>query len=125
MRHKLIRDLLKGTNSSWGAVTTRRVVDDAEHKALLREKLVEEANEVARATTHPELIEELADLYEVMETIRRLENVSRFALMSVAEAKRKAKGGFIRGLVMEQTGADTEAPPPDLDCPHWLDPQFR
>jgi predicted house-cleaning noncanonical NTP pyrophosphatase (MazG superfamily) len=51
-----------------GRVETRRLSDD-EFGAALREKIVEEAREVAAAGSRGETIEELADLLEVVRAL--------------------------------------------------------
>ena len=62
-------------------------------KALKR-KLYEEYNEVLASNTKEELIEELADMLEVIKALSRLHNVSLDELIKIANKKAEEKGGF-------------------------------
>jgi predicted house-cleaning noncanonical NTP pyrophosphatase (MazG superfamily) len=94
---KLIRDrtpdLLRGT--------TRKVRDTTEFELLLRMKLMEEAAEVAAATSDEEFIMELGDLMEVYHRLLKLKGISEHRVALQAIEKHMRKGGFDDGLVLE------------------------
>ena len=91
---KLIRDCVPETiRAAGGFIETRRLGDD-EYRRALREKVVEEAGEVASAGSRAEMIEELGDL---LETVRALATHERIALADIelaAAQKRREYGGF-------------------------------
>jgi phosphoribosyl-ATP pyrophosphohydrolase len=59
----------------------------------LRDKVMEEAQEVAEA--EPEkLVKELADLYEVMDALMDTYQIDRAAVVREQEHRRRERGGF-------------------------------
>ena len=67
---------------------------------LLREKLLEEVNEVITATDEPAAIEELADVLEVIHAYASYLGVEMLEIDKVREAKRALRGGFAQGVVL-------------------------
>lgn len=91
---KLIRDRLPDMMRAQGlAVEDRRLDDDAFRAALL-EKLVEESIEARGATSPDALLEELADVAEVLHALLDLGGRTFKDLEAVRLAKREARGGF-------------------------------
>ena len=66
------------------------------HQALLN-KLVEEAKEVAEAKPD-NLVEELADVYEVIDTILASLEIDKDIVLAKQKQKRQDKGGFTKKL---------------------------
>lgn len=73
---------------------TTVVLDDAEFARALRDKIIEEAKEVADATTAAELVEELGDLFEVAMALAEHEGLDERDVRRRARAKRASHGGF-------------------------------
>jgi predicted house-cleaning noncanonical NTP pyrophosphatase (MazG superfamily) len=95
---KLVRDKIPGLYPQH----TYRQATSAEGRLLLRLKLAEEVGELLSAATDEALLEELADVYEVLEALAAdrgwsLEGAVRYA----RNAKRMARGGFTQGWVLE------------------------
>lgn len=68
--NKLVRDNLEHIFRQSGAVAVyKRVLNDAEFDENLRRKVLEEAHEVVSSKKTEELIDECADLVEVLEAI--------------------------------------------------------
>ena len=63
---KLIRDRLPAIMRAQGLKVFDRRLNDAEFVAALKDKLLEEAQEVGAATNETDLIDELADVMEVI-----------------------------------------------------------
>jgi len=90
-----------------------RVMDSGEYLDRLKDKVLEEAREVAAASSHDELIEELADVSEVLHALVRAAGIS----MDMVEAKRiekkEKKGGFEERLYSSRVemAADCKALP--------------
>jgi predicted house-cleaning noncanonical NTP pyrophosphatase (MazG superfamily) len=74
----------------------------AEAHALLAQKLIEEAFEVRGSTTN-DLIEELADVLEVVEALRAHSGIEIGALTGLREEKRAKRGGFDNLIYLEET----------------------
>ena len=100
---KLVRDkipeIIKNNNEE--AIT--RILDDSEYRRELLWKLQEEVNEVMSANSKEQLIEELADVLEVLKSIAKLENKSMADVVEVAQHKKLVKGGFGKRIYLEKT----------------------
>jgi predicted house-cleaning noncanonical NTP pyrophosphatase (MazG superfamily) len=99
---KLIRDNIPqiiADNDSRKA-DTRVLSDDEEFLAFLFKKVLEEAEELVKSTTDLNLVEEIADVYEVIDTILKLKGVTPEEVLGVQEEKRMKRGGFEERLVM-------------------------
>lgn len=91
---KLIRDRLPEMMRAQGLTVEDRRLDDDAFRAALLDKLVEEAAE-ARAAGGPDaLVEELADVLEVVRALLTLTGRSFEDLEAVRLAKHAARGGF-------------------------------
>lgn len=108
--NKLIRDNMpeifvhRAIDMDWHTLNTQ------EHIQALKNKIIEEAHEVAQAVSRQELIEELADLQEVMDALLAMHSISKENLSQVQEAKRAMRGGFTKGVYSSSIGMDEENP---------------
>jgi predicted house-cleaning noncanonical NTP pyrophosphatase (MazG superfamily) len=94
---KLVRDKMPGLAAARGRpMRTRVAADAAEFRRLLAAKLVEEAKEF-EATP---LLEELADVLEVVAAAMHAHGWEMEDLWRVAGAKREARGGFNMAIVL-------------------------
>ena len=100
---KLVRDLIPEIIESRGEVAVTRVLNDQEYQRELYKKLREECEEVISSTTTDEVVEELADVYEVMQAILTLEGKSISDVEEVAYQKKKKRGGFQKKIYLEKT----------------------
>lgn len=91
---KLIRDGLPAMMEAQGLTTFTRRLGDAEFVDGLKEKLVEEAREAQAAGSPDALVEELADVAEVMLALMAATGVSAEAVEARRLAKRAERGGF-------------------------------
>ena len=91
---KLIRDGLPAMMQAQGLTVFARRLDDAEFVARLKDKLVEEAAEARSATSRADLIDELADLGEVVLALGQAAGITRQEIEARRLAKRQERGGF-------------------------------
>ena len=91
---KLIRDKLPAMMRAQGLTVFTRRLDDAEYVARLKDKLLEEAAEARGAATPAELLDELADLREVMLALAEASEISEREVEARRLAKRDERGGF-------------------------------
>ena len=91
---KLIRDRLPAIMRAQGLQVFDRRLNDAEFIAALKDKLVEEAQEVGAATSQVDLIDELADVMEVIAALADASGVPLQAVEERRQAKRAERGGF-------------------------------
>lgn len=79
------------------------MLNDQEYRRELYKKLKEECEEVVSSTTKDEVIEELADVYEVMQAILSLEGKNMSDVEETAYQKRMKRGGFQKKIYLEKT----------------------
>lgn len=90
---KLIRDNLPAIMRADGLRVFEHRLDDAAYGRALREKLLEEAGEAARATS-AELVAELADVVEVARALATAHGLRWDDVEAVRLEKRAQRGGF-------------------------------
>jgi predicted house-cleaning noncanonical NTP pyrophosphatase (MazG superfamily) len=91
---KLIRDKLPAMMQAQGLTVFTRRLGDAEYLARLKDKLVEEAVEARGADTRAELLDELADLREVVLALVEASQIAEPEIEARRLSKREERGGF-------------------------------
>lgn len=99
---KLVRDLIPEINKHNGKGGTFSTYTEEAYKPALYRKIVEEAAEVMKAaleTPDPvqraeQILAELGDVYEVIDTILALESLNEEQVISAQAKKRVERGGF-------------------------------
>jgi predicted house-cleaning noncanonical NTP pyrophosphatase (MazG superfamily) len=94
---KLVRDNIPQIIDDEGKsseVEIRLILDPAEKIKYLRQKVIEEATEVAEAFSKANLIEEIADLREVCISLMEQEGITWSEVERARMAKKAEKGGF-------------------------------
>lgn len=108
--NKLIRDQIPNLMLAKGIVMHNKVMDKEEFLQKLKGKLQEECQEVSQSHTSEELLEELAD---VLEVIHALSGVLDLSIEQVEEKrieKRKQKGGFEGRIFNHHVDIDEKNP---------------
>lgn len=95
---KLIRDKIALTPAPNNR--TVLVVSEDTQRALILDKLMEEASEVWQSKSQQEMTQELADVYEVLERLQRLHKISREDVAAAGRRKFESNGGFEQGYVL-------------------------
>lgn len=95
--NKLIRDRIPEIIQSAGKQCATEVLCEEDYQQALRQKLIEEAHEAATAIGD-DLIQELADLYEVIDGLMLVYHVDREAVVKIQEERRAERGGFNKRL---------------------------
>ena len=90
---KLVRDKIPELIRAHGSVPVIRVLSDDEFVGELKKRLIEEAWE-AHYADGTALVEECADIFEVMAWMMRARGIDPNEVFSMAEARRDARGGF-------------------------------
>lgn len=103
---KLVRDRIPEIIEAKEHVKVRtRVLDTVEFCHELRWKLLEEVREACAARDRNELLLELADLQEVIDTLLKEYNFLRTDLLREQDKKRAERGGFEKRLFIIGTEA--------------------
>lgn len=99
---KLGRDAIGELFKKDGCTLKFHIIEDnEEYLEILTQKIVEELEEVFDCETKEEVIEELADLEQVMIAFRKLIHVTREEVEKVRKEKEKTHGGFEKRVYLE------------------------
>jgi predicted house-cleaning noncanonical NTP pyrophosphatase (MazG superfamily) len=104
MTDKLVRDDIPDIIRENGEIPETHTADDEEYIERLCDKLVEEAEEYRESQD----VEELADLMEVILSIRSLNHISRKQVERKRRTKREEKGGFEDRIVLDEVHTECE-----------------
>ena len=73
-----------------------------EYRLFLRTKLAEEVGEAISAVRRDHILEELGDVYQMLDTLTRDEGFTMLDVMTSARMKAERYGGFAEGWVLEE-----------------------
>ncbi len=97
---KLVRDKIPEIIASKWEECEYHIASEEEYFKSLLEKVLEESIEVSKAENDTELKEEIADLYEVLDTLIKNKNFYKDEILEIQKAKRKKKGGFEKKIIL-------------------------
>jgi predicted house-cleaning noncanonical NTP pyrophosphatase (MazG superfamily) len=98
---KLVRDKIPEiVKAHEGIDAPTKILDDEEYLAYLLKKVVEEATELSETETDDHLQEEIADVYEIIDSILKLKHMNRDDVLKVQDEKRAKRGGFEQRILM-------------------------
>ncbi len=99
LQNKLWRDKgVERVEQNHGSHVTWRSLNDKEFNEQIRLKLLEEAYEAAATKNRSDLIDELADLYEVIDSLAEVNQISKTEIIAAQTDKREERGGFSRRI---------------------------
>lgn len=98
--NKLVRDKIPEKIAQDGEIPEIVECFDEDYIDKLEEKIIEEANEVAGASSIQDRTEEIADLLEVIQAICEKEDISLKEILKAKKEKFLRSGGFKKGLVL-------------------------
>ncbi len=99
--NKLIRDRIPEIIKKDGNTADIIILSDEAFKQAIKEKLIEEATEVLIADNRDELVNELADLQEVIDTIKQIYNISTLEVNTSQAIKALNRGKFEKRLYLK------------------------
>ena len=105
---KLVRDNIADWHLQSGHTLVSYQLTKADLLRALVGKLHEEADEVSVSETQESLIEELADVQEVLLAIAEHEGITLGDIEAVRMAKASRKGGFSKGIYIESVTMPNE-----------------
>jgi predicted house-cleaning noncanonical NTP pyrophosphatase (MazG superfamily) len=119
--NKLVRDRIPTIVERSGSIARVRALDTSAAEQVLRQKLVEEALEALSAGSD-DLVEEMADLREVLAALEALLPDGPAQVQAAMERKRADRGGFDELLFLEFTTPATLAHESIGSLPQHFDP---
>lgn len=100
--NKLARDkAIKQMESKGIVLKTKTLTDNEEYLEAVTQKIVEELEEMFDSQSQEELIVELADLEEILDTFKALVKVDQADIDAVRKAKTAERGDFSKRLFIE------------------------
>lgn len=102
---KLVRDNVLDILKDEGATASFRILGTQEFIEELKKKLIEEAHELQKTRDHDELLEELADVVEVVERLITLFEFTAEEIETARHKKNKKRGAFSKGLFIDYIDA--------------------
>lgn len=103
MKHnKLVRDRISEIIKSKGGTPVTHIAGDEEYWQKLKEKLREEVDEFDKS----ENIEELADIFEVVNAICDYKGFDKDALEIIRKGKAAERGEFKERIILEENQPD-------------------
>ena len=106
----LVRDKMIERMKNDGIIVDYKQLSGQEYINALRNKVIEEAEEVAYEYDREKLVYELADLIEVLETLADYTGITKSEVLDAKNKKRELSGGFSSGNFTNFVEIDTENP---------------
>ena len=101
--NKLVRDNIPDIIINNGDVPIYHFLDDVQYIKCLKEKMVEEYEEIIKANTKEEVLEECADLLELLFALIKVNGFSEEELLNARVLKRDKRGGVDKRFFLEKT----------------------
>lgn len=98
--NKLVRDKIPQIIQNEGKIVYSCTLDGENLRKMLKVKLIEESRELSKSTTKEEMINELADISEVIETIYEVFNIAEIDVDLAKHEKMQEKGAFKSGTYL-------------------------
>ncbi len=93
-QNKLVRDKIIEMMESNGSKLYSYKLNDQDFLKQLKIKLIEEASEVYKAQTKQEILDELSDIKEIIDSLLNIHNLTFKDLELAQEKKRNERGGY-------------------------------
>ena len=94
--NKLVGDKIVENIKNSGRNPSYRIMDNEEYLKELNKKLLEEAHEFVEENS----IEELADVFEVIESIIKIKNINIEEVRKYQQIKKEKNGGFDKKIYL-------------------------
>lgn len=100
---KLIRDKIPEICEADGWIPKTRILNEEKFIVELKKKILEEVKELNKGKTNEDLIDELADIQEIIDEILLLKKVKFSEFRKLQIRKRIKRGGFKKKLFLIKT----------------------
>lgn len=105
---KLVRDKIVDGIISVGNKPNWKVLSDSEYIQKLKDKIVEESQEIPRTTDQQEVVKELADIQEIIDNLLEILNISKEKFSEIQKAKNDKNGSFKKRHYIEDVETSDE-----------------
>ena len=97
---KLVRDRIPEIIKSKGELPSFYIAKDEEFFKALNDKLFEECGELVGSKSNLEVVEEIADVLEVIDEIMAQKGIKHGDVLKIKEDKKIKKGGFTKKYIL-------------------------
>ncbi len=104
--NKLVRDKIIDIILKDNGKPSFRTLDDNDFRIALKNKVLEEAQELSLAETREDVINEISDIVELIESILKNYNINKEELLNKKEDKKVKRGGFDKKIFLEYSDED-------------------
>lgn len=108
IHNKLVRDNIPEIIQKANKTPNIRILDNDDYLYYLKLKLVEEAKEASNTNNNDELINELADVVEVIEAIIKTTNIAIEDINNAKISKANKNGQFNKKIFLESVDDNNE-----------------
>lgn len=99
--NKLVRDRIPEIITKDGNSADIIILSEESFKQAIKDKLIEEATEVANAQNRDDILSELADLQEVMDSIKQIYNINALEVNTIQAVKALQRGKFDKKIFLK------------------------
>lgn len=99
--NKLVRDRIPEIITKDGNTADIIILSEESFKQAIKDKLIEEATEVANAQNRDDILSELADLQEVMDSIKQIYNINTLEVNTIQAVKALQRGKFDKKIFLK------------------------
>lgn len=99
--NKLVRDKLVEEFERMGQVAVHRSLTSNDHVEALKQKIIEEVQEIPVGGRVDDLISEIADVQQALDDLKALNHITDQQVDDVRQEKYDKKGGFLSGYYVE------------------------
>ena len=103
VHNKLVRDKILERIIGNGGTYEAHIATDDEYWVKLKEKLQEEVDEFLKAESHNDMVEELADIFQVLDEIMSYRKISPNGVHGRKRKKAIETGVFDKRIILEST----------------------
>ncbi|MCP8615244.1 nucleoside triphosphate pyrophosphohydrolase [Salirhabdus salicampi] len=100
--NKLVRDKIPDIIKKSGKIFTSKKLSNDEYIEALYKKLYEEIEELTKANSQSEVVEEAADVLELLYALMKVNGTSIEELENVRAEKKKHRGGFENRVFLQE-----------------------
>lgn len=101
--NKLVRDNIPDIIRKNGDIPFYHILDEEEYILALKTKMMEEYQEILGASSKEEILEECADLLELLFALTVANGYTEEDLLNTRILKREKRGGFDKRIFLEKT----------------------
>ena len=99
--NKLVRDNIIDIILKNNEIPGYKILNNDDFIIALKEKFIEESKEIVEAKTKDDVINELADILELVDSLSEQYNISEEELKNKKEDKKIKRGGFNKKIFLE------------------------